>query len=110
MVCREDGDLALDAEVLGGETGEVVDWSVHQSHVCAPVAEQTGLLTDLTQHDLDRRHGWVGRERGEESLQQLVGRPSLGHQHQLRPGSSGTLRPARGCRDRVEYGAGLAQQ
>ncbi len=70
-------DLAFDEEVLSVEPGEIVERLVHECHVGAPVAEQTCLLADLAQEDLDRcRAGFPGN-RVQKPLQQLVGRPGL---------------------------------
>lgn len=57
VITRNDRDPALGEEVLGVESDEVIDGTMHQRHVGITAAKISGLLTDFTQRDI--HVGWM---------------------------------------------------
>lgn len=109
MFRGKERDLALDQEILGIESREIIEGPVHECHVGAPVAEQPGLLTDLAKKDLDRCRVGFARDRVEEPPQERMRRPCLRHEHERPLRVTGTPRPTPNGRDRVEGHPGLAE-
>jgi len=106
----QERDLAFDVDVLGVETGEVIDRPVHECHVGATVAEQPRLLADLAQQNLDRCRCGFTRDRGEELLQHIVRGSGLRREHHRSLCTPGTSCATRGGLDRVQGHPGFAEQ
>ncbi|PYF96827.1 hypothetical protein SAMN05216184_11745 [Georgenia satyanarayanai] len=104
----KNGNLALHAEVLRVEPREVVDRSVHEGEVGAPLTEQAGLLADLAEEHLHPRRPGAGRECAEDALQQLVRGAGLRGQHQRALGGPGAPGAAHRGPERVEDLPGVA--
>ncbi|GAA4430553.1 hypothetical protein GCM10023169_34070 [Georgenia halophila] len=110
MRCGKDRHLSFREKVLGVESGEVVERTMHECHVSVSCAQETCLLADLAQEHLNRcRTGCVGMCI-EQGSQQLVGCSRLRREHKRPPRITGTPRAARGCSDRVESRCGLSAQ